>query len=142
MIQIGRLMKSLLILLNDLPYKTDKAYNALRAAGVAQKNGTKVVIFLMGDSVYVARKNQQPPPDFPNLENMVVDLIQDGIDFKLCTTCVNARGFEPKEGEISSCFVGAKKGGMIPADLIEGTEMSTMPEFVTLVSESEKVISF
>ncbi len=135
-------MKSLLISLNDLPYKTDKAYNALRAAGVAQKNGTKVVIFLMGDSIYVARKNQQPPPDFPNLENMVVDLIDDGVDFKLCTTCVNARGFEPKEGEISSCFVGPKKGGMIPADLIEGTEMSTMPEFVTLVSESEKVISF
>ncbi|KKL79911.1 hypothetical protein LCGC14_2010090 [marine sediment metagenome] len=135
-------MKSLLISLNDLPYKTDKAYNALRAADVAQKNGTKVVFFLMGDSIYVARKNQQPPPDFPNLENMVVDLIRDGVDFKLCTTCVNARGFEPKEGEISSCFVGSKKDGMIPADLIEGTEMSTMPEFVTLVSESEKVLSF
>ena len=135
-------MKSLLILLNDFPYKTDKSYNAFRAADVAVKNGVNVVVFLMGDSVYAARKNQQPPPDFPNLENMVGDLIKKGVDFKLCTTCVDARGFEPEEGEVSSCFVGSKKGGMTPTDLIEGTNMSTMPVFVNLVSESDKVISF
>jgi len=135
-------MKSLLILLNDFTYKTDKVYNALRTADVAAKNGTKVVVFLMGDSVYAARKNQQPPPDFPNLENMVIDLIEKSVDFKLCTTCVNSRGFEPKEGEVSSCFVGSKEGGLTPPDLIEGVNMSTMPAFVNLVSESDKVISF
>ncbi|TET54093.1 MAG: hypothetical protein E3J54_02835, partial [Actinobacteria bacterium] len=124
------------------PYKTDKAYNALRTADVAAKNGTKVVVFLMGDSVYAARKNQKPPPDFPNLENMVVDLIEKSVDFKLCTTCVNSRGFEPKEGEVSSCFFGSKKDGLTPPDLIEGINMSTMPAFINLVSESEKVISF
>lgn len=135
-------MKSLLIVLNDYPYKTDKAYNALRAAGVAASKGVKVVVFLMGDSVYAARKNQKPPPDFPNLEEMVVDLIEKGVYFELCTSCVNSRGFEPKEGEISSCFVGSKKDSMTPTDLIEGTNMSSMPTFINLVSESDKVISF
>lgn len=135
-------MKSLLIVLNDMPYKTDKAYNALRAAGVAVKKGAKVVIFLMGDSVYVARKGQEPPEDLPNLEKMVVDLTERGVDFQLCTTCVNARGFEPEEGEVSSCFVGSKKGSMAPTDLISGANMSTMVKFVDSVAESEKVISF
>jgi len=136
-------MESLLIVLNDLPYKTDKAYNALRMAGVAADNGTKVVVFLMGDSIYVSRKDHQPPEGFPNLEEMVVELMNKGVKFKLCTTCVNARGFEPKEGEVSSCFIGSKAdGGLAPGDLIYGSEMSTMVEFVILVDVSEKVISF
>jgi len=135
-------MKSLLIVLNDMPYKTDKAYNALRAAGVAVNKGADVTVFLMGDSVYVARKNQEPMPGLPNLEEMVVNLVKKGVDFQICTTCVNARGFEPKEGEIGSCFVGSKKGGMAPTDLIKGTKMSTMVKFVDLVAQSDKVISF
>lgn len=136
-------MKSLLIVLNDPPYKTDKAYNALRMAGVAADNGTKVVVFLMGDSIYVVRKDQRPSEGFPNLEEMVVELMNKGVTFKLCTTCVNARGFEPKEGEVSSCFVGSKAGGgLTPGDLIYGSEMSSMVEFVILVDVGEKVISF
>ncbi|MDP1809676.1 MAG: DsrE family protein [Actinomycetota bacterium] len=136
-------MESLLIVLNELPYKTDKAYNALRMAGVAADNGTKVVVFLMGDSIYVARKDHSPPENFPNLEEMVIELMNKGVKFKLCTTCVNARGFEPKEGEVSSCFIGSKAdGGLTPGDLIYGSEMSTMVDFVILVDVSEKVISF
>lgn len=135
-------MKSLLIVLNDMPYKNDKAYNALRAAGVAVKKGAKVVVFLMGDSVYVARKGQEPSDDLPNLEEMVANLAERGVDFQLCTTCVNARGFEPKEGEASSCFVGSKEGGMTPTDLISGANMSSMINFIDLVAESDKVISF
>jgi len=135
-------MKSLLILLNDMPYKNDKAYNALRAAGVAADNGVKVTVFLMGDSVYAARKEQSPPEGFPNLEEMVVGLIEKGVDFLLCTTCVNARGFEPKEGEVSSCFVGSHGGGLTLGDFIQGAQLSTMKTFVNLVSESDKVISF
>ena len=136
-------MNSLLIVLNDPPYKNDKAYNALRMAGTAADNGVKVVVFLMGDSVYVARKDHSPPENLPNLEEMVVELMSKGVKFKLCTTCVNARGFEPKEGEVSSCFIGSRgDGGLTPGDLIDGTGMSTMVEFVALVDVSEKVISF
>lgn len=136
-------MESLLIVLNDLPYKTDRAYNALRMAGVAADNGAKVAVFLMGDSIYTARKDQDPPEGSPNLEEMVVDLVKKGVKFKLCTTCVNARGFEPKEGEVSSCFVGSKAGGgLTPGDLIDGSEMSTMVDFVILTDVSEKVVTF
>jgi sulfur relay (sulfurtransferase) complex TusBCD TusD component (DsrE family) len=135
-------MKSLLVLLNDMPYKNDKAYNALRAAGVAAGRGVKVVVFLMGDSVYLARKDQNPAEGFPNLEEMVDGLIEKGVYFLLCTTCVNARGFEPKEGEVSSCFVGGKEGGLTLGDFIKGTQLSTMKTFIDLVAESNKVISF
>jgi len=136
-------MKSLLIVLNDLPYKNDKAYNALRAAGVAADGGVKVVVFLMGDSVYVVRKDQKPAQDYPNLEEKVGGLLEKGVDFLLCTTCVNARGFEPKEGEVSACFVGSHEGGGLTlGDLIKGAQLSTMKTFVNLVAESDKVISF
>ena len=136
-------MKSLLIVLNDLPYKSDKAYNALRLAGTAADNGTQVTVFLMGDSVYTVRKDQRPPEGLPNLEDLVVELVGKGVKFKLCTTCVNARGFEPKEGEVSSCFTGSNAGGGLTAgDLITGSQMSTMVDFVILVDVSEKVVSF
>lgn len=135
-------MESLLIVLNDMPYKTDKDYNALRAAGVAADRGVKVTIFLMGDAVYVARKAHKPKEGFPNLEEMVVELINKNVDFLLCTTCVNARGFEPKEGEVSSCFVGSKQNSLSLADFVQGAHLSTMKTFVSLVAESDKVISF
>lgn len=126
-----------------MPYKNDKAYNALRMAGTAADNGTGVVVFLMGDSVYAVRKDQRPPEGLPNLEDMVVELIGKGVKFKVCTSCVNARGFEPKEGEISSCFTGSKAGGGLTAgDLIAGSQMSTMADFVIRVDVSEKVVSF
>jgi len=135
-------MRSLLILLNNMPYKNDKAYNALRAAGVAADRDTKVTVFLMGDSVYVARKNQSPAEGFPNLEEMVANLIEKNVDFLLCTTCVNARGFEPKEGEVSSCFVGSHGNGLTLGDFIEGAQLSTMKTFVNLVANNDRAISF
>jgi len=135
-------MKSLLMVLNDAPYKNDKAFNSLRAADTAAKAGIKVDFFLLGDSVYVARKEHRPQANMPNLEKMVIDLIKRGIKFKVCTTCVNARGFEPKEGEVASCLVEEKKGGLRSADLIDKVEMSTMAEFINLVAESEKIITF
>ena len=135
-------MKSLLIVLNDPHYKNDKAFNTLRAADTATNLGTKVDFFLLGDSVYVARKQHRPATDMPNHEKMVIDLIKRGIKFKVCGTCVNARGFEPKEGEIASCLVGKSGGSLSATDLIDKVEMSTMAEFINLVAESEKIITF
>ena len=135
-------MESLLIVLNDMPYKNDKAYNALRAASVAAGRGIKVTVFLMGDSVYLVRKDQSPVEGLPNLEEMVTGLIEKGVYFLLCTTCVNARGFEPKESEISSCFIGGHGGNLTLADFIKGAQLSSMNTFINLVSESDKVINF
>lgn len=132
-----------MIVLNDLPYKTDKAFNALRMADTAVSVGARVSIFLLGDSVYLARKDQAPPEGSPNLEDMTLNLLEKGVEFKLCTTCVNSRGFEPKDDEVSSCFLGAKaNGGLAPADIITGAQMSTMVELVNLVDTREKIVSF
>ena len=46
-------MKKVLILINDAPYGTEKAYNALRLAMQIQKDyeGTDLCVFLMADAV-------------------------------------------------------------------------------------------
>lgn len=98
--------------------------------------------FLLGDSVYLARKKHRPATDMPNLETMVIELIKRGTEMKVCTTCVNARGFEPKSGEVASCLVGKREGGLTATDLIDNVKMSTMDEFVNLVDASERIITF
>lgn len=136
-------MESLLIVLNDMPYRTDRDFNALRLADKAVGAGIKVVVFLMGDSVYVARKGQRPPDGFLSLEEMVVNLMTKDAEFKLCATCVNARDFEPKENEVSSFFVGSKADGRLTlADMVSGARLSSMAELISLIDGSEKVVSF
>jgi len=51
------------ILINDAPYGTEKAYNALRLAMQIQKDyeGTDVCVFLMADAVACALPNQNTP---------------------------------------------------------------------------------
>ena len=48
----------ILIIINDAPYGTEKAYNALRLAMQIQKDyqNTEVNIFLMADAVACGRK--------------------------------------------------------------------------------------
>jgi uncharacterized protein involved in oxidation of intracellular sulfur len=138
-------MKSLLIIINDPPYsRSEKAWNALRLAVTAIYDGLapSVRIFLLSDAVYVARKDHSSSPNFPNLEEMVKDLISKGADIRVCATCVESRSFEPSEGEYTSCFIGSKEGSMGLGDLIEGVKMGSMPQLFEWVSESDKVISF
>ena len=47
-------MSKILIIINDAPYGTEKAYNALRMAMTLQKNheSVNVRIFLLADAVF------------------------------------------------------------------------------------------
>ena len=53
----------ILLVINDAPYGTEKAYNALRLAMTLQKEHTEVevLIFLLADSVGCAIPNQKTP---------------------------------------------------------------------------------
>ena len=118
-------MSSILILVNDAPYGTEKAYNAMRLAMQLQKEHeqTEVRIFLMADAVTCAIANQNTPQGYYNIERMLKSIIMKGGLVKLCGSCAEARGLKA-----------------IP--LIEGAELSTMSQFTVWTVESDKVVTF
>ena len=113
------------IILNSSPYGSEKVWDALRLsqalASVAMK--TKLNIFLLGDAVTTAKKGQKPPEGYYNLEKMLKDLVDHGVNAVACKTCVRARG-------------------LAEADLIEGVHVGTLMDLAHYVEESQKVLSF
>jgi uncharacterized protein involved in oxidation of intracellular sulfur len=118
-------MKKALILINDAPYGTEKAYNALRLAMQIQKDydGTELNVFLMADAVTCAIPNQSTPSGYYNLERMLKAVLLKNGKVKLCGSCCEARGLKDVK-------------------LIEGAEISTMKELAALIMECDKVLTF
>lgn len=114
-----------LLIINDAPYGTEKAYNALRLAMALQKDhpDAAVRIFLMADAVTCALTNQSTPQGFYNLERMLGSVIRNGGQVKVCGTCSDSRGVR----------------GLT---LVEGVEISTMAQLAQWVLESDRVLSF
>ena len=114
-----------LILINDAPYGTEKAYNALRLANQLGKDHptVEVRIFLMADGVNNAISNQTTPNGFYNIERMLKLALSKGAKVKICGSCAEARGLKNTL-------------------LIEGTEISTMAEFTNWVVDSDKTLVF
>jgi len=114
-----------LIIINDAPYGTEKAYNALRLAMQIQKdfpeNGVR--IFLMADAATCALSNQNTPNGYYNIERMLKSVLLKGGQVKICGTCADARGIKN-----------------LP--LIEGVQISTMVELTAWTVDSGKVITF
>lgn len=115
----------ILFIINDAPYGTEKAYNALRIAnqlGKEHKN-VEVRIFLMADAVGCALANQVTPNGYYNIERMLKLALSKGASVKICGSCADARGLKN-------------------AQLIEGAEISTLAELTNWVVDSQKVLTF
>jgi uncharacterized protein involved in oxidation of intracellular sulfur len=114
-----------LLVINDAPYGSEEAYNALRLAMAMQAgdSNVEVRIFLMADAVTSALPNQTTPQGYYNIERMLKAVINKGGQVKACGTCSEARGIE----------------GL---SLIEGVEISTMNQLKDWVIESDRVLSF
>jgi uncharacterized protein involved in oxidation of intracellular sulfur len=119
------MMKKVLILINDAPYGTEKAYNGLRLAMQIQKDfeTTELYIFLMADAVTCALLNQRTPNGYYNIERMLKAVLLKKGKVKLCTSCSEARGIKD-------------------LNLVEGAEFSTMKELAQLTLEFDKVVTF
>ena len=117
-------MKVLLVI-NDAPYGSEKAYNALRLAMTLQKerDDTEVLIFLLADAVTCALPDQATPQGYYNLGRMFKAVINRGGQVKACGSCADARGIKS-------------------LDLIDGVEVSTMSQLSQWVVESDKVLTF
>lgn len=116
---------TILILINDAPYGTEKAYNALRFAMALQKDRpiVHVDVFLMADAVGCGIPNQNTPQGYYNIERMLKSMLSKGGKVKACGTCLDARG-------------------MRNIQLIEGVEISNMSELAQWTVEADKVFTF
>lgn len=115
----------ILLIINDPPYGSEKAYNALRLAMTLQKEhaDVEVRIFLMADAVFCALPGQKTPDGYYNVERMFKGLVNKGTEIKACGTCADARGIRQVQ-------------------LIEGVEISTMSQLTQWVVEADKVLTF
>jgi len=85
-----------LIIINDAPYGTEKAYNAIRIASQLNKDyaGAVVCIFLLADGVNCAIPNQLTPNGYYSIERMLKLAIYQDTRLLLCGSCLEARGPE------------------------------------------------
>lgn len=116
----------ILFIINDAPYGSEKAYNALRMAMMLQKEHAgevEVRVFLMADAVTAALPGQNTPQGYYNIERMLRFVISKGGQVKACGSCIDARGVR----------------GLT---LIEGVEPSTMSELCNWTVEADKVLVF
>ncbi len=116
-------MKTLFIL-NDAPYGSERTYNGLRLAGALAKRADHVVrVFLMGDGVAAARRNQKVPQGYYNIETMLGNVVRSGGQVAACGTCLDARGIA---GE----------------DLAEGCQRGSLQQLADWAESSERVLVF
>ena len=69
-------MASVLFVLNDAPYGSERPYNALRhALAVAKMSDTEVRVFLMADATACAVAGQVTPDGYYSIESMLKGLL-------------------------------------------------------------------
>ncbi|HPB32777.1 MAG TPA: DsrE family protein [Candidatus Sumerlaeota bacterium] len=116
----------ILIIFNRQPYdNTDVTWNGLRLAGKLLEMKQEVRIFLMNDSVDMARDTCRAPEGYDqDLSAMLKNLITKGVPVKVCGTCMARCGIYKNQ------------------PYFDGAEKSTMPALAEWVIDSDKVITF
>jgi uncharacterized protein involved in oxidation of intracellular sulfur len=106
---------TILIVFNRPPYDgTDVTWNGLRLAGKLAETGHAVRLFLMNDSVDLARESCQPLAGYDqDLVSMLKALIAQGAAVKVCGTCMARCGIHKNE----PYYAGANRATM--AELAE-----------------------
>ncbi len=90
-------MQKILIIINDAPYGTKKAYNALRMAMTLQKehaDEVEIKIFLLADAVFCGLPNQTTPNGYYNIERMLKSVVRQDGEVKSYGGCSQARGVD------------------------------------------------
>ena len=101
-------MSTILIILNDAPYGSERTCNGLRLAGaLAGAGGHDLRLFLLGDSVVAAKAGQKVPSGYYSVEVMLGAVVRGGGKLALCGTCLDARGIGDAE-----IMQGAQRGTM------------------------------
>ena len=116
-------MGTVLFILNEAPYGSERTYNALRLAGtIASRDEAQARVFLMADAVGCAKSGQRVPTGYYNVQVMLDKVIKRG-EVALCGTCMDARG-------------------ITEAELVDGARRSTMAELADWTLAADKVLVF
>ena len=114
-----------LLVFNRNPYDgTDVTWNGLRLAEQLLQAGSQVNVFLMNDSVDLARDVTKPPEGYFDLGQMLKALIGKGVPVKVCGTCKARCGIHKNQ------------------PYFEGANKATMPELAGWIVECDKVLTF
>ena len=115
---------SMLFILNDGPYGSEKCFNALRLVrAVLDKGAEDVRVFLIGDAAASAHGGQKVPQGYYNIADMLGAVLRRGAEVAVCGTCMDARG--------------------IAADrLVEGAKRGTMDQLAAWTVEAGKVVVY
>jgi uncharacterized protein involved in oxidation of intracellular sulfur len=117
-------MAKTLFILNEQPYGGERSYNGLRLAITLIKTQTEEVrMFLMGDAAACAKRGQKVPQGYYNVADMLGIVARRGGKIGVCGTCMEARG-------------------ITDAELLEGTQHSTMAELTEWHQWADKVLVF
>ena len=116
-------MQTITIIINELPYENDKAWNALRLASELLGQDIRVKIFLLEDGVDVGKENQEAKGKEYNLEELAKKLLAKDVPFVACSTCLKV------------CGISKEK-------LIDGVVEGHMSDLANLVKESNNVLIF
>jgi uncharacterized protein involved in oxidation of intracellular sulfur len=116
---------SVLIILNDPPYGTERSYNALRLASALANasSDAEVTVFLMADAVLCAKKGQKTPDGYYNIERMLGVVLRGKGRVPVCGTCIDARGIADEE-------------------LVDGAHRSRMDELAAATLTADRVLVF
>lgn len=72
-------LKQYLLIVNDGPYGNERPYNALRLAlNLAERAGVTVRVFLIGDGVQCALRDQDTHAGYYNIERMMSSVARRG----------------------------------------------------------------
>ncbi len=117
---------SVLMVFNHQPYDgSDIAWNGLRLVETLLKKGEEVRVFLMNDSVDLAREATKKPDFYEyDLVQMLKELYENGIKLKVCGTCQARCGLNKNQPYFN--------------DNIKGT----MDDLANWVIECDKVLTF
>lgn len=118
-------MKKILLILNRPPYdNTDVSWNALRLAKQLHNDGALVSVFLMNDSVDLAREVCLPPTGAEDQVQMLKGLISLGVTVEVCGTCMSRCGIHKNH------------------PYYEGANKSTMSKLSEMVLTNDQVLTF
>ncbi len=116
----------ILFIFNTEPYNgTDVAWNGLRLAKNLFERGEEVRIFLMNDSVDLARDCNKKPENYDNdLVAMLKEMFNNGVKLKVCGTCQARCGIYKNE------------------PYFDPEIKSTMNDLANWVQDSDKILTF
>lgn len=117
--------QKLLIVLNDAPYGTERAYNALRLANnlLMHDPAPELRVFLVGDAAANAKGGQSVPQGYYNINSFLKAIVKKSAQVGVCGTCMDARGIKGEE-------------------LVEGTNRSSLDEWTEWTLWADKVLVF